>query len=136
VGTEDARIGDLKGGQVGTSEAAEVAAVDMSRYDVKAETGDVTSVAAGAEGVESVVRSKAGQLNYCYELQLKGDPSLGGRIQLEWNISGGRVTTASVVSNTTGNQALADCIIKKIRRWRFSKEADGIVSWPFVFRKR
>lgn len=122
-------------GMAGGTKAADVPTVDMSAYEMQALGGDTLDVE-GADNVESVVSKRSGQLQYCYEEQLRSDPSLSGRVEVRWNIANQRVTSASVVSNTTGNDALAQCIVKKIRRWRFDAETTGAVSWPFVFRKR
>ena len=69
---------------------------------------------------------------YCYENQLRADPGLSGRIVIEWQISNNR--HQHVESNGMGNEELASCIVKKIKRWRF-EGVSGAVSWPFVFRK-
>ena len=42
-----------------------------------------------------------------------------------------------VLSNSTGDDELADCIQKKIRRWKFPTDGvDGDISWPFVFKAK
>ena len=133
--TEDAQIGDLKANGASTTEGSSEPAVDMSNYKVQAESGDMADVE-GAENVESVVQKRSGQLNYCYEEQLRADPGLSGRIEVQWVVGNKRVTSISVLSNTTGNDALAECITKKVKRWRFGEEVQGAVSWPFVFRKK
>jgi hypothetical protein len=135
VETDDASIGDLKGGAVGVADGGGVG-VDMSSYAIDMGSGDLTMLDEGAEGVESVVKGRSGELNFCYESELKADPGLSGRVEAEWNVAGGRVTMVKIVSNTTGNSALGTCMEKKIKRWRFGPEVQGIVNWPFVFRKK
>lgn len=136
ITTEDIDVeGDVGVGDAGASTGGNVPSLDMSQYEMQTGSGDTVDVD-GAENVESVVRKRSGQLQYCYEEQLRSDPSLGGRVEVQWNVANQRVTAVSVINNTTGNDALAQCIAKKIKRWRFDSETEGSVSWPFVFRKR
>ncbi len=132
--TEDVDIGDLQGvgggdvgGVGGAGDIQVTGSIDVGEGDMAEEIGDTQSV-------KKVVQSKSGQLKYCYEQQLKEDPSLAGRVEVEWNVTGGRVTAVSIFANTTGNQALAQCIVSKINRWRFPPEIEGEISWPFVFK--
>lgn len=136
VTTEDIDVdGDVDVGDAGASSGSAVPDVDMSKFAVESETGDTLDIE-GADNLESVVRKKEGQLSYCYEEQLRSDPSLSGRVEVQWNVSSQRVTSAAIVVNTTGNDALAGCIVRKIKRWRFPADVQGSTTWPFVFRKR
>ncbi len=103
---------------------------------VKAEAGRIS--ASGDENkVKAVVRKYSGQLTYCYEKRLKAVPTLEGRIEVSWYVAGGTVEgTPVVVINGTGDAELADCITKKIRRWRFPPDVDGELSWPFAFQAK
>jgi hypothetical protein len=127
-------IGDLKASAAQSTTGSSGPGVDMTSYKVQSEQGDTTEVDR-PENVEATVRKREGQLMYCYESQLRADPSLSGRIVVEWQISNNRVTSVRVASNETGNDELATCITKKIKRWRFDG-VSGAVSWPFVFRKK
>jgi outer membrane biosynthesis protein TonB len=136
TGAKDIEVdGDVKVGQAGSSKGGDVPAVDMSKYSAEALQGDTMDVE-GADNVESVVRKFQGQLTYCYEAELRADPSLEGRIEVRFNIANKRVTQANVVSNSTGNDQLAACVVSKVKRWQFSEEVTGSVTWPFNFRKR
>jgi hypothetical protein len=84
--------------------------------------------------VKKVIRKYQGQVKYCYEAQLKSNPVLEGRVVIDWTIEGGRVTFISVASNTTGNDALAQCIVGKIKRWQFSGIEDDEITFPFLLR--
>ena len=132
-GKEDISIGDMKASGAGSTSGSSGPAIDMSNYKVQSESGDTSDVDR-PENVEATVRKREGQLMYCYENQLRADPGLSGRIVIEWQISNNRVTSIRVESNGTGNEELASCIVKKIKRWRF-EGVSGAVSWPFVFRK-
>ena len=55
-------------------------------------------------------------------------------IELGWTIADGQAREVWVVSNDTGDAELAECMISKVRRWRFEVEGPLDVSWPFAFR--
>ena len=72
----------------------------------------------------------------CYERELKRDPSLAGKIEIEFTIgTSGRVDEAFVASNRMGSDAVGDCIVSRLKRWRFPKPGGGsvTVSFPFIF---
>jgi hypothetical protein len=123
----------MKADGAGSTSGGDAVGIDISNYSMKSSQGDLGDTES-PENVEATVRKREGQLMYCYENQLRADPSLSGRIVIEWQISNDRVTSIQVASNETGNDELASCIVKKIKRWRF-EGASGAVSWPFVFRK-
>ncbi len=146
--TTSAKDAGTRGGNAGGTEAAdigEVGGVGGGRaggvgvgVTVKAR---VTSGGQGeidASGDESQVRATVqryqGQLTYCYEKQLKVVPTLEGRVEIGWSVNNGIVSSGPyIVANTTGDADLADCVIKKIRRWEFPPDVSGEMSFPFVF---
>ncbi len=87
--------------------------------------------------IKAAVTKYSGQLTYCYEKRLKDLPGLDGLIEVGWTINAGVVVDAPyILSNSTGDEELADCIASKIKRWKFPEDIEGDVSWPFVFRAR
>jgi len=133
--TEDVRIGNLEVSGAGSTQGSEGPSINIQDYAVSAGSGEVDEVE-GADSVQKMVSKRSGELQYCYEEQLRADPGLGGRVEVYWNIAEGRVTTVEISSNTTGNDQLGRCIQKKIKRWRFAADVNGPVTWPFVFRKK
>ncbi len=132
VGNEDVDIGDLagvKGGSTTVDAGPEV----QVQGEVNLGSGQIDEGIGDAESVRQVVQSNFGQLQYCYEQQLRANPSLAGRVEVEWFVRDRRVTSATVFANTTSNAALGECIVGKIRRWRFSTEVEGEILYPFVF---
>jgi hypothetical protein len=131
VGSRD--IDDLAevGGGGGTSEDAMRVTHEVHVPEgIWTGTGDPTSVG-------DVVGTYAGQLQYCYEARLKVVPNLGGRVEMAWTVEdGSAVGTPYVVVNTTGDGELADCVARKIRRWRFPADVEGDATYPFVFRPK
>lgn len=130
----DVEVQSVGGGGAATADVSGPAVTVKPK--VRAETGSID--VSGDEGaVKGVVRRYTGQLTYCYEKRLKAVPSLEGRIEVGWSVSGGGVSGAPyIIFNGTGDAELADCITKKIRRWRFPDDVEGELSWPFAFQAK
>ncbi|MBX2800302.1 MAG: AgmX/PglI C-terminal domain-containing protein [Myxococcales bacterium] len=126
---------DVKGIGGGTGGDVSGPAVTV-KPRVRAEAGTID--ASGDENAtKSVVQKYSGQLTYCYEKRLKVVPTLEGRIEVGWSVSGGSVVGSPyIIFNGTGDAELADCITKKIRRWSFPQDVDGELSWPFAFQAK
>ncbi len=56
-----------------------------------------------------------------------------GRVEVAWKVRDGAVVDPVVVEDTTGDEALATCLLDGVRRWRFSPDLRGRLSWSFVF---
>jgi hypothetical protein len=130
IGATD--IGDLQRGGGGTAEVGGGPEVRVA--EVRAEAGSMDELIGDENSVRKVVKRYAGQLKYCYERRLKEVPSLAGRVEVGWFVSGGAVEGLTIVLNTTRDDELGDCIKNKIRRWQFPEDVEGDVSWPFVFK--
>lgn len=126
----DAKIGDLARSGGGS---AEVGSGPATTVVGKASLGAIdagSSEAAG--GITSVVNRKKGQVQYCYELRLKENPSIGGRLAISVDIAAGRVTGVRIEENSTGDKAIEGCVIGKVRRWRFPSDATESIYLPFA----
>lgn len=150
---DDGNVGKLRGsaggpggtadvGEIGKlgdgNQTAKIAAAPTVQVQVDVGEGQTDDMPEGDQAtIKKIVQKNAGQLKYCYEQRLKANPDLNGRVEIEWNISGGRVTAADVFANTTGDSELAECIVSKIRRWSgFPPEAEGEIVWPFIFKQK
>lgn len=115
---------------------------DRERSDVKAGMGGSMSVTFGEvsdlAAVKKYVARKKGQLQACYERELKADSSLAGKVEVVWTVNpDGGVSGVMVDVNTTGNQALAKCVQTRIRRWQFPEGEDEFeITYPLVFSAR
>ena len=131
---EASDIGDLEGvggdGSADIGSGPGVAVVARVETGVGTMDGDIGDKA----GVKAVIRRYAGQLKYCYESRLRSVAGLSGRVEIGWSVYGGKVEGVYVVSNSSGDSELADCIVKKVRNWQFGDDVEGDLSWPFVFR--
>lgn len=135
TGNEDVDIGDLAGVRGGAADVGGGPEITV-QGDVNLGSGQIDEQVGDAESVRRVVEQNFGQLTYCYEQQLRGNPSLQGRVEVEWYVRDRRVTSANVFANTTGNAELGECIVGKIRRWRFDAGIEGEMLYPFIFKPK
>ena len=129
-GEGSADIGDLAkantgGAGVGSGPTTTVEGI------VSGGTADIIGAANDA-GVRGVIQRYRGQIKYCYDAQLKKNPTLQGRVDIMFTIARGRVLTTSVLANSTGDAALGDCIARKVQGWRFDSDEEAEVVYPFI----
>jgi len=89
-----------------------------------------------SDSIARVVRSRMRMVQDCYERELKRDPGLAGKIEIEFTIGeDGSVTEARVATNKMGSDEVAQCIVSRIQRWKFPKPKGGsvTVNFPFIF---
>ena len=88
--------------------------------------------------VAAVIKRHANEIRFCYNKELQKDPSLGGKVAVSWTIApSGAVSDAMVSESTLGNANVENCIVSRIRRWRFPQEKNGAstqVNFPWVFK--
>ena len=90
-----------------------------------------------AGDIQRVVQARSAGIKFCYESELQRNPSLAGKVVVNWLISpSGAVGRAYVVSSTLKAPKVENCMLRQIRRWRFTKPEGGqcSVNFPFVFR--
>ncbi len=89
------------------------------------------------EAILRVVRNNRAQLERCHSMVLQNNPSIQGRVKVKWVIQGDRVVSAKVISNESGSKSLAQCLLSRLKNWRFpgavTKGDAGEISFPFVF---
>lgn len=104
----------------------------------------VTQEATGAAGLDrdqiaAVINKNLGQVRFCYEQGLQGDPNLNGRVAIAFVIGGsGAVKTAQVENSTIHSKAIEDCILMRLKTWQFPLPLGGVdvkVAYPFVLRR-
>lgn len=89
--------------------------------------------------IADVIRRHQNQIRFCYEKELQQNPSLEGKVAVQFTIDGtGSVSQVLVQEDTVGSGgAVGRCINQRIRRWRFPEPKGGgevIVSYPWIFR--
>lgn len=86
--------------------------------------------------INAIVASHKTSIRMSYERYLKRDPTLSGKVTVRFTIAAsGKIARVTVIENTTGNTALENEIIRKIKFWKFEEIAEGdvTVTYPFVF---
>jgi TonB family protein len=86
--------------------------------------------------IQRIVQRRKRGLQGCYEAELKKDNTFKGKVKIQFTIEpSGRVSNSKAIQNTMGSNAVAQCIAKQIKRWRFPKPSGGSVTiaYPFVF---
>lgn len=90
------------------------------------------------EVIDAIINQNKSSVEYCYQSQLKIDPTLRGEILLNFDIlANGKVGAVKIVSSTLGNQRVERCVIRSVRRWAFQKMTTGrglvTIRTKFVF---
>ncbi|MFH1808434.1 MAG: AgmX/PglI C-terminal domain-containing protein [Pseudomonadota bacterium] len=128
-------IGDLATEGVGTANTGSKGAVSV-RGNIQASAVESVDGSLDPKKIAAAIRSRLSGIKNCYEQQLKRNPKLAGKIVVAFVIDEtGKVSEASVDSDTLGDGQVAKCIIGLIRRVRFPKPDEGTVeaTFPFVF---
>jgi hypothetical protein len=105
---------------------AKVTAANLQEFD---------SDSRNQKDIMDVLRRRMGGIKSCYEKRLKRNPELKGKVVIRFVIhSGGAVTEAEIVENTTGDGDLGACIAERIRSVRFpsAEGADTTVTYPII----
>ncbi len=92
------------------------------------------------EAVRRTVRENLRQVQACYEKELSKIPGLTGKVTVGWDIiAGGRVQNAKVISSTLNNKNVENCIVRRLRAWRFinpPKNTVATIRYPFVLNRK
>ena len=77
---------------------------------------------------------RKGAIKYCYEKSLKVNPKLRGKVTIRFTIGpAGRITKIDVAENSTGDSSIAQCIVGKVKGWRFEPPQGGSVTFSYPF---
>lgn len=87
--------------------------------------------------VVGMIKTRIGAIRACYERELKRNPGLAGKVTIQFTIEErGNVTGVKVSENSTGEDAVGQCVAKAIGGFRFNPGPEGgsvSFSYPFVF---
>ncbi|HEY8207304.1 MAG TPA: AgmX/PglI C-terminal domain-containing protein [Myxococcaceae bacterium] len=90
------------------------------------------------EVIYKVVKSHEREIQYCYEQELNAHPDLSGKVAVVWTIGpDGGVTDATVTETSLSAERAEQCILTRIRRWKFPEVPGGgivTVTFPWVFK--
>ena len=127
--------GDLSGGGTGVVETGTTRELKV-KSNVKAEA--VEEMFGGTldrNVVSQTVQRRISAIKTCYERELKSNPALAGKVVVQFTIEeSGRVGASKVLSDTTGEPRIGQCIAATIGRFKFPSPEGGAVtaSYPFV----
>lgn len=89
------------------------------------------------EAIRRVIQANLRVIKTCYERQLNRNPDLFGKVVIAWEIGEqGRVVSARIGRDELGNRAVGDCIVAKLKGWRFPEPPANQqveVAYPFFF---
>lgn len=95
------------------------------------ETEDTDSVSSGP--VAFVLDRYRGQLQYCYEKNLRARPGLQGRVVLQWDVVDESAERVRLVSSTVDHVPFEDCLRHRVMMWSYTGVEDQEVRQVFVF---
>ena len=115
------------------------AASGRRRFKTKVSTGSVRGFVGGKidkKAVNRYLRRRSSTFQRCYQAVARRNPAAKGKLSLRVKIDLRGRASAKVVSDKTGDPAIAKCVIAKIRSWVFPKPEGKAVEFkvPFVFR--
>jgi len=123
------------GDQIGTG--PEVVQARVIRFD--ADMGDVDERGGegtvNADSVARLIRGQLGGIRSCYERELRQNPALSGRLDVNFTLgTSGRITSAST-SGLSAAPRVGSCVTGRLRGLVFPVPAGGSVdfSFPFTF---
>jgi len=89
------------------------------------------------EEIQAVIQKHIGEIQYCYEKQLRSTPGLAGKVVLEWTIgTDGRVKVVKSSNSTLKSADAINCMSQKVKTWVFPAPRGAgsvIVTYPFIF---
>lgn len=105
--------------------------------DIICTTCELTAPGYDRDLILKVVRRHQNEIRFCYESQLNQEPSLAGKVTVEWTIGGsGAVASAQIAESGLQNDTVENCILQRVKRWRFPEPKGGeevAVTFPWVF---
>jgi hypothetical protein len=88
--------------------------------------------------IAEVIKSELGQIRYCYERQLSGNPDLYGKVMIRFTIGADGLVAEQKIGQTTLKSAdVEGCILRRVARWKFPTPKGGtnvLVTYPFLFK--
>lgn len=99
--------------------------------------GQESNVSSGLDRdqIAAVIMRNNGQVTFCYNQGLSQDAGLSGRVAIAFVIGGnGLVKSAKVDSTTLNSKAVEDCIVMRLKTWKFPIPEGGVdvdVQFPF-----
>ncbi len=88
--------------------------------------------------IAKTVQRHANAIRTCYETALSKNPSLEGKLSVEFTIDpAGAVGDARISESTLAAPEVDTCVLQRVARWRFPEPKDGgvcVIRYPWVFK--
>lgn len=101
------------------------------------EEGEITG-GLDREIIAQYIKSKLGQILYCYERQLSANPELFGKVAVKFTIGPTGAVEQQLIGDTTlKNATVEGCILNRVAAWKFPTPQGGtrvLVTYPFLFK--
>jgi TonB family protein len=89
------------------------------------------------EEIERVIKRHENEIRFCYNTELSKEPSLYGKVAVNFTIDGsGAVSDAQVAQTSMNNNNVEQCMLSRMRRWKFPEPKGGgvvVVTYPWIF---
>lgn len=121
-----AGVDDLLTGSVGPAEAVSLETQgDFAIAAPEDISGDAAaSGGRSADDISRVMNQHKDAVIDCYRKEARLDPSLKGSVRIKFTITPtGRVVQPAIINSTIRNRNIEQCILRRIRRWRFPRIA-------------
>ena len=83
------------------------------------------------------IKTNLHEIKKCYELELKSNPSLKGKVSVRFIVdTDGSTESVEVNESSIKSQRMQSCIVSKISSWNFSRPRNNskvTVNYPFSF---
>jgi hypothetical protein len=125
----DGRVAALEKGKVGQKKVMGMVQARLNK-SVRIQGG------MSREAVKRVIEQHLDEITYCYETALISNPSIKGKITMEWKIlMSGTVGEIRIKSSTVKSPEIYGCIKSAIKTWQFPRPTGNevVVSYPFIF---
>jgi len=89
--------------------------------------------------INEVIQRHLGEVRYCYEQGLQGQPELSGRVAVRFLINGrGIVNQAGISRTSLRSDSVESCILQRLKSWKFPEPRGGVnvkVTYPFLLKR-
>ena len=131
------RVGVMKEDTMKKLVGALVCAMLTVPMAAQAQDGPVVKGSLDKDVVRKVIKKNVGKVAWCYERGLTRDPSLEGKVVVEFVVGKkGKVESTVIKRSTMGDAKVEGCIADKVKAFVFPGPKGGgvaIVQYPFVF---
>ncbi len=138
-GKANQMIGSLHAGGYGTGQGISIKGQGQGQLEIGLNYKDaIVDEGLTKDEVAKVIHSHMNEIRYCYESAIQNDPSIAGKVLVDFKIgSRGSVAVAQTAENTMNNVQVGTCLIGKLKNWKFPEPRGGVqvaVTYPFLFK--